>query len=89
MAATGLRQRHGLNCRSGRCDCPWEASVYSKADLKKIRKTFATRAEAVEWQEASRPAVRRRILRAPTSTTVEQAGNTWLEGARKGLVLNR
>jgi integrase len=89
MAATGLRQRHGLNCKGGRCACPWEASVYSKADCKKIRKTFATRAEALDWQQDSRPAVRKKIMRAPVATTVEQAGKKWLEGARKGLVLSR
>jgi hypothetical protein len=46
--ATGVRQRHGLNCnRKMRCHCPWEASVYSKRDAKKIRKTFPTKAAAL------------------------------------------
>ncbi len=85
----GLRQRHGLKCRGGRCGCPWEASVYSKADAEKLRKTFATRAEALEWQHDSRPAVRKKLMRAPVALTIEQAGEAWLEGARKGLVLTR
>jgi integrase len=89
MAATGLRQRHGNRCAGGRCNCPWEASVYSKADARKIRKTFATRVEALEWQHDSRPAVRKKLMRAPVAMTVEQAGEAWLEGARKGLVLTR
>jgi integrase len=89
MAATGLRQRHGNRCTGGRCSCPWEASVYSKADAKKLRKSFATRAEALEWQHDSRPAVRKKLMRAPVAMTVEQAGEAWLEGARKGLVLTR
>lgn len=89
MAMTGIRQRHSNRCKGGRCSCPWEASVYSKTDCKKIRKTFSTREAAVEWQEESRPAVRKKILRAPTATTLEMAGNAWLEEARTGLVLNR
>jgi integrase len=89
MAATGIRQRHGNRCTGGRCSCPWEASVYSKADAKKLRKSFASRAEALEWQHESRPAVRKKIMRAPVAMTIEQAGEAWLEGARKGLVLTR
>ncbi len=89
MAATGLRQRHGRRCRGGRCDCPWEASLYSKADLRKISRTFPTRAEAVEWRADSLPAVRRGTMRAPTAQTVKQASDAWLEGARSGLIRTR
>jgi hypothetical protein len=65
--ATGVRQRHGLNCnRKMRCDCPWEASVYSKRDAKKIRKTFPTKAAAVAWRDDSRSAVRKGSMSAPT-----------------------
>jgi integrase len=89
MAATGLRQRHGLNCKGGRCSCPWEASVYSKADAKKLRKTFPTRALAVEWQEQSKPKVRQGAMRAPTAQTVREASAAWLEGTRSGLIRTR
>ena len=89
MAATGLRQRHGLRCKGGRCSCPWEASVYSKADCKKIRKTFDTRAQATEWQEVSRPKVRQGAMRAPTARTFKEAAETWMEGARSGLIRTR
>jgi hypothetical protein len=46
--ATGITKRHSRTCRSregGRCSCNagWEASVYSKRENKKIRKTFAMR----------------------------------------------
>jgi integrase len=85
----GLRQRHGLNCKGGRCACPWEASVYSKADCKKLRKTFATRGEAVEWQQDSRPRVRQGAMRAPTAQTIREASVAWLEGARSGLIRTR
>jgi integrase len=89
MAATGLRQRHGLNCKGGRCSCPWEAAVYSKADCKKIRRTFDTRAQAVEWQEASKPKVRQGAMRAPTAQTFKEAADAWLAGARSGLIRTR
>jgi integrase len=89
-AATGLRQRHGNRCaRKGRCSCPWEAFVYSKRDGKKIRKSFPTRAAAVSWRRDSASAVEKRLMRAPTSITLGEAGDQWLEQARTGLVRTR
>lgn len=88
--ATGVRQRHGRECnRNGRCKCPYEAFVYSKRDRKKIRKTFPTHAAAQAWRDDAKTAVRKRTLRAPASTTVDQAAKAWLDGARKGLIRNR
>jgi integrase len=87
--AAGIRQRHGTNCKGGRCSCPWEASVYSKADCKKIRKTFPTRSQALEWQESARPKVRRGMMRSPTGQTLNEAAAAWLEGARSGLIRTR
>ena len=59
MATTGIRQRHSKRCNGDGCSCPWEASVYSKRDGKKMRQTFPTKAAAVAWRETSAPAVRR------------------------------
>jgi integrase len=88
--ATGVRQRHGLKCsRKGRCDCPWEASVYSKRDAKKIRKTFPTKAAACVWREDSRGAVRKGSMSAPTAITVNEAADAWLARARAGTSLTR
>jgi integrase len=88
--ATGVRQRHGLNCnRKGRCDCPWEASVYSKRDAKKIRKTFPTKAAAVTWRDDSRSAVRKGSMSAPTAITISEAADAWLARARAGTSLTR
>lgn len=90
MAATGVRQRHGRGCtRQGRCRCPYEAFVYSKRDGKKIRKTFATHDAAKAWREDASTAVRKKTLRAPTSTTLKEAAWAWLKGAREGLIRNR
>jgi integrase len=88
--ATGVRQRHGLNCnRKGRCDCPWEASVYSKRDAKKIRKTFPTKAAAVAWRDDSRSAVRKGSMSAPTAITITEAADAWIARARAGTSLTR
>src|ERR1039458_3173594 len=85
--ATGVRQRHGLKCNGkGRCDCPWQASVYSKRDDKKIRKAFPTRAAAKAWREDKLGAVKRGELRPPTATTVRQAADAFLAGARDGSI---
>lgn len=88
--ATGVRQRHGLNCnRKGRCRCQFEAFVYSKRDGKKIRKTFPTKAAAQVWRDDARGAVRKGAISAPTSVTVREAGDAWLERARAGTNLTR
>jgi integrase len=83
MAATGLEQRHGGRCSGrGRCDCPWRASAYSKADGKKVRKTFPTKAAAKAWRDDKLSAARRGELRAPTSTTVREAAEAFMAGAK-------
>jgi integrase len=87
--AVGLRQRHGRNCRGGRCECSWEAFVYSKRDHKKIRKTFATQAQARIWRQESSVAVRKMLMRAPTAITLAQAGDLWFQGAHEGWIRNR
>src|ERR1700738_2976737 len=88
--ATGIRQRHGRRCAGGkRCDCPWEAFVYSKRDGRKLRKTFPTRAAALTWRDDARGQVRRHERRAPTPTTIAQASETWLDGIRAGTIRTR
>jgi integrase len=87
--AVGVRQRHGRKCRGGRCQCSWEAFVYSKRDGKKIRKTFATQAAARAWRQESSVAVRKMLMRAPTAITLAQAGEAWFLGAREGWIRNR
>jgi integrase len=85
----GIRQRHGRNCRGGRCQCSWEAFVYSKRDGKKIRKTFASQQAARTWRQESGVAVRKMLMRAPTAITVAQAADAWLKGAKEGWIRNR
>ena len=92
--ATGIKRRHSKACpgrSSGRCRCNagWEASVYSKRDGKKIRKTFAREAEAKSWRADALTAMERGTLRAPKPTTITQAWQEWEEGAKAGTIRNR
>jgi integrase len=83
---TGIRRRHARNCKSKSCGCPWEAFVYLKRERKKLRKTFATQAEAKSWRADRLVAANRGTLRAPTGTTVWQAAEALMVGARDGSI---
>jgi integrase len=92
--ATGITKRHSRNCRAregGRCNCNagWEASVFSKRENKKIRKTFAHEAEAKSWRADALAALARGGLRTPKRTTVAEAWEAWREGADVGTIRNR
>jgi integrase len=87
----GIRIRHSRSCRlsaGARCNCKpsFEASVYSRRDRAKIRKTFATEGEAKAWRHDAVGEVRRGKLKAPTRVTLREAWDAWNEGARSGLV---
>jgi integrase len=85
--AAGLRQRHGNRCtRKGRCDCPWQAWVYSQRDGRPIFKTFPTKAAAKGWRDDAKLQVRKKLMRAPTQTTLNTAAQAWLDGAKAGLI---
>jgi integrase len=91
---TGIRKMHSEGCagaNGGRCNCGagWEAAVYSKRDDKKIRKTFASKAEAKTWRADAIAQLARGGLRAPKPTTIQQAWDQWHEAARAGTVRNR
>lgn len=92
--STGIRKLHSKGCASrghGRCNCGagWEASVFSKRDGKKIRKTFSSKAEAKTWRADANTRLSKGGLRAPKPTTIQQAWEQWYEGAREGTIRNR
>ncbi len=92
--STGIRKLHSKGCPGrdgGRCRCGggWEASVFSKRDGKKIRKTFAREAEAKSWRSDAQTALSKGALRAPKPTTIQQAWEAWYEGAKEGTIRNR
>jgi integrase len=92
--ATGIVKRHSKGCPGrdrGRCNCNagYEASVYSQRDGKKIRKTFARKAQAKSWRADALSALDKGALRAPKPTTVREAWGAWYAGARSATVRNR
>jgi hypothetical protein len=89
--AAGIRQRHGNRCKrpTSGYKCPWQAEVYSKRDCNKIRKLFLTRAQAVGWRGDAAVAVRKKVMRALTSTTLQETFDEWLAEARTGVVRTR
>jgi integrase len=76
---TGIRQRGSS----------YEAFVYDRRSKQKIRKTFPTLAAARGWRHDAAGAVRRGTLKAPTQTTLEQAGEALLAGMQDGSVYKR
>src|SRR5438034_1799935 len=76
---TGIRQR----------GTSWEAFVYDRRSQRKIRRTFRSLSEAKGWRHDAASAVRKGTLTAPTRQTLEQAAETWLEGAKRGAILKR
>jgi integrase len=93
---TGIRVRHARPCPAARdtsasCKCrpSYEAAVYSARDKRQIRKSFPTRAAALAWRADATTAVRKGTMRAPTSTTLREAADAFVAGARDGTIRNR
>jgi integrase len=93
-APEGIRARHSSWCRSesgGDCDCEpkWEASVWSKTDKKKVRKTFPRQGEAVSWRRKHLGLADTGQLRSPARITFGETGRAWVEMAEAGEILTR
>jgi len=91
---TGITVRHARICpsRGGHgcaCSPAYEAWVWDAATHRKIRKTFKTMSAAKAWRSDAHVALRRGELRTQTKTTVREAADAWLEGARSGAIRNR
>lgn len=89
----GIYRCHSRGCdvRGTKCSCPssYEASVYLARERKLVRKRFNTLGAAKTWREDAAGAVRRGTMKPRTSTTVAQATDEWLQGAREGKIRNR
>jgi integrase len=92
----GIDTRHATSCpaardRNERCRCTpsYQAHVWSARDKARIRKTFRSLAAAKAWRADTLVALRRGTMRAPTASTLRQAWDVWLAGARDGTVRNR
>jgi integrase len=91
---TGIAVRHSRSCGTHvgqRCSCTpaYQAQVWSTRDHKTIRKTFRTISAAKTWRQDANVALRKRTMRAPTQTTLRQAWEAWLTGAKEGWVRTR
>lgn len=92
--AEGIVRRHSSGCpakrgKPCRCKAGYEAWVYLPHEKRKLRKTFARKAEAKSWRAAALTAVNKRTLQSPSRMTVEQAAWLWLEAAHSGAVRDR
>jgi hypothetical protein len=67
----------------------YQAHVWSARDSKRIRKTFPTVAAAKSWRRDALSALASGKMRAPSATTLREAAESWLEGAKAGIIRNR
>lgn len=77
---------------AGGCSCEpsYRGYQWSERDQKTIRGSWSRNlAEAKGWRDDARSASRKGAFRAPTSTTIREAGEAWLNGAREGAIRNR
>jgi integrase len=93
---TGIRERHGRACAAptgGRCTCrpgpSYEAWAWSARYGKKIRKSFPTISAAKSWRSDAARDLRKGTMTVPTRTTLREAAEGWLEGARAGRIRKR
>src|SRR5207244_1500970 len=88
------RVRHRKRCAAdsgARCVCApgYEAWAYEPRSRKKIRRSFPTLAAAKAWRADAEVSIRRGTMRTPTPTTLGEAAQAWLDGARAGLIRTR
>lgn len=92
--AEGITQRHSRRCalaEGAKCNCrpAYQAMAWSAKDNKPVRRTFPTLAQARTWRREARVDLARRQMNVPSATTVGQAAEVWLEGARAGIIRTR
>lgn len=75
--------------RCGKCHPFFEASVFVARDGKKKRKACATLAEAKLWRADNTTAAHKGTLRATSSSTLREASEAWLNGAKAGSIRTR
>src|SRR5690242_4537507 len=82
----GIELRHSRSCPGGACKCDsYRASVYNARTRKKERKTFSGKGAltaAKRWRAAAMTDVADGKRIAPSKTTLRDAAEAWLEGAK-------
>src|SRR4051794_37155513 len=89
--AEGITTRHARSCAAEPCTChpSYQAHVWSNRDGRRIRKTFPTLAAARSWRTDAKKELQDGTMRAPTTETLRQFADFWLEGAETGTILSR
>src|SRR5712691_3748775 len=95
----GVFKHHHKSCRvkrdgkHARCTCngkaSYEAWVYHSREKRRESRRFRSEAEAIEWRARAFAEMKSSKRRAPTTTTVREAWDAWLEGAKAGAVRAR
>jgi integrase len=90
----GIQKRHARGCAArghGACSCTptYQANVWSAREKRRIFKTFPTHAAAKTWRSDALVALRKGTMRAPTATTLREAADAWLAGARDRTIRTR
>jgi integrase len=91
----GIRPRHSRRCHfkrtGGPCNCEpsYEAFAYSRLEKGKVRKTCASKQDAISWRRQQLGLADTGQLRKPTRITLAETGRSWLEMAQAGEILNR
>lgn len=91
---TGIARKHSPSCPAtdgGRCGCTprYLATVYIARDKSRIRRQFASLAEAKAWRADAVAKAQHGALRAPDPTTLRDAAERTIDGMRSGAVRAR
>lgn len=93
--STGIVVRHSRGCGApeAKCSCKpgpsYRAEIYDKRSGKKIRRTFHNLSEARTWRHDAASELAKGKFQTPARTTLREAGDAWLKGARSGAVRTR
>jgi integrase len=91
--STGIVVRHSRTCGApkAKCSCrpSYRAEIYDRRSGKKIRRTFRNLSEAKGWRHDAASELRKGTLSTSTKTTLREAGDAWLEGAKSGAIRTR
>jgi integrase len=89
----GIQVRHSRECPAAenreavcRCRPSYRAEVWDRKRGTKLRKTFPTISAAKAWRHDASTSVRRGTMRASSPTTLREAMEAWVAGARDGSI---
>lgn len=90
----GVQACHSRTCAGAegrKCNCKptYQAWARDSRSGKRIYHRCASRPEARAWRQDALVGLRKGTVRAPTRTTLAQAAEAWLAGARDGSIRNR